>query len=96
MHALTLALIVIISVSVYAQTEAGYIPPGQNKTGHANRSVATTTAAGLDALNELSKLNQAIQPSAHTDSNHLGFTDSEGTLTAPKKNKPRPKKIRVR
>lgn len=93
MKILTFFLILAVSVSVYAKTEAGLLVTGFNikKSKKADRAVANTLQNGIDVFSHLSSLNKKSTSYQRTSSGVIGFGSSDGALVAPPKKKRKPK-----
>lgn len=75
----------VVSVSVYAKTEAGLNVEGFAKKKLQQRGLAESTVNDMDAvLAQLGKMNKAPKGQAITTEN-MGFSGNTGALTKPQK-----------
>lgn len=86
MKILTFFLILAVSVSVYAKTEAGLFVTGFN-IKKSNRAVANTPPNDIDIFSQLSSLNKKSTSYQRTSAGVIGFGSSDGALVALSKKK---------
>lgn len=90
MNTLTFVLVLALSVSVYAKTEASLTVEGYSKTKKQSRNLAASTVNDMGAImDQLNRMNG--KPTAKSyDQENVGFSGNSGALTrAPKKNQQR-------